>query len=66
MGHQKCSNCDVLKLQIELKDAVIRSKEDKITQLQEALTTYKDALIKSQKDLISVLKDYPKQPASMQ
>ncbi|RGB32646.1 hypothetical protein C1646_211364 [Rhizophagus diaphanus] len=62
MGHQKCSNCDVLKLQIELKDAVIRSKEDKIAQLQEALISYKDALIKSQKDLITVLKDYPKHP----
>ncbi|GBB88577.1 hypothetical protein RclHR1_15100004 [Rhizophagus clarus] len=51
-----------LSLQIELKDAVIRSKEDKIAQLQEALIAYKDALIKSQKDLIAVLKDYPKQP----
>ncbi|EXX68298.1 hypothetical protein RirG_106450 [Rhizophagus irregularis DAOM 197198w] len=64
MGHQKCSNCDVLKLQIELKDAVIRSKEDKIAQLQEALISYKDALIKSQKDLITVLKDYPKHPTT--
>jgi hypothetical protein len=57
MGHQKCSNCDVLKLQNGLKDAVIKSKEDKIDQLQEAL-------IKSQKDLIAALKD-PKQPISM-
>ncbi|RIA89025.1 ClpP/crotonase-like domain-containing protein [Glomus cerebriforme] len=48
-----------LNLQIELKDAVIRSKEDKIAQLQEALIVYKDTLIKSQKDLIAELTKQP-------
>ncbi|CAG8549343.1 1204_t:CDS:2 [Funneliformis caledonium] len=54
MGHKRCSSCDVLKLQIELKDTVIKSKDEKIALLQEAL-------IKSQRELIATLREDPRQ-----
>ncbi|CAI2167823.1 11173_t:CDS:10 [Funneliformis geosporum] len=54
MGHRRCSGCDLLKLQIELKDTIIKSKDEKIALLQEAL-------IKSQRELILTLREDPKQ-----
>ncbi|KAG9292690.1 hypothetical protein G9A89_008277 [Geosiphon pyriformis] len=43
---ETCPSCQVLKLQLELKDSIIKAKDDKITHLS-------DSLIQVQKELIA-------------
>ncbi|CAG8493343.1 4490_t:CDS:2 [Ambispora gerdemannii] len=45
-NNEPCANCEVLKLQLELKDSVIKAKDEKISFLS-------DSLIQTQKELIA-------------